>query len=377
MFENNQLKSKVHNIFEYLHKNPETSWNEVETTAYIKKLLKPIGYKIEEFTDHTGLVATIGSGAPVVALRADIDALWQEVDGVYQANHSCGHDAHMAIVLGVAMLFEKSIDSLTGTVKLIFQPAEETGTGALKLVEKGIAKDIDYLYGVHLRPIQELEYGNASAGISHGAGTLLKGRISGHDTHGARPHLGVNVIEVGTELIQKCNHIHVDPLVPHSLKVTSFVADGGSHNIIPGSADFSIDIRAQTNEVIKELELRVRKAIKSIQDYYHIDIDLKTVTHFPAAIIDPEAKELLRTSIAQVLGLDNTRDTIITTGGDDFHYYKIETPSIKAIMLGLGCDLEPGLHHAKMTFNHDSLIDGVLILYHTIKNTFKNHSKNK
>lgn len=203
----------------------------------------------------------------------------------------------------------------------------------------------------------------------------MKGRIHGDDTHGARPHLGKNAVEIGAELIQKLNHIHVDPLIPHSLKVTSFISGGNNYNIIPGSADFSIDIRAQSNDVVDELDSKVIKAIRNIQDYYKIDIDLEAVTHFPAAIIDSDAQENLRTSINEVLGDNHTQDTIITTGGDDFHYYKIERPSIKAVMLGLGCDLKPGLHHPDMNFNHDLLMSGVLILYHTIKNTCESYQK--
>jgi len=368
------IRNEVQSIFEHLHENPEISWEEVNTTKFIEEKLSFMNFDVETFSDCTGLVATIGSGNPVVTIRADIDALWQEVNGSYQANHSCGHDAHTAIVLGVAMLLQNNISNLTGTIKLIFQPAEEKGTGALKMIEKGAVNDVDYLYGIHLRPIQELEHGAASAGISHGAGTLLTGRIIGDDTHGARPHLGTNIIEVGAEIVQKLNHIHVNPMVPHSVKITSFIADGGSLNIIPGSADFSIDIRSQTNEVMTELNTSVQEIIDNITSFYKLKYSLEKATYFPAAIIDSEAKEHLKTAISNVLGSENTLDTILTTGGDDFHFYKIKNPEIKAIMLGLGCDLKPGLHHADMSFNHDSLINGVYILYEAIKNTMSNPS---
>src|SRR5699024_10908496 len=114
--------------------------------------------------------------------------------------------------------------------------------------KQGIVDDVNYLYGMHLRPIQELKKGYYSPAINHGAAMLMKGSITGDDAHGARPHLNSNAIQVGSELIQHINNLHVDPFIPHSVKMTSFHAGGKSLNIIPGSASFSLDVRAQTNE---------------------------------------------------------------------------------------------------------------------------------
>ncbi len=195
----------------------------------------------------------IGHGKPVIGLRADIDALWQEVDGEFTANHSCGHDAHMTIAIGTLMTLLETGCPAQGTFRFLFQPAEEKGTGALSFVDKGLVDDADFLYGMHLRPGEELGHEQFAPAIKHGAARFLKGTIRGDDAHGARPHLNANAIEIGAELIQHLNNIHINPMIPHSAKMTAFQADGGSTNIIPGNASFSLDLRAQTNAVMSEL----------------------------------------------------------------------------------------------------------------------------
>ncbi|MFE8699660.1 M20 peptidase aminoacylase family protein [Cytobacillus sp. FJAT-54145] len=357
-----QHKKSILETFRHFHEHPELSWEETKTTDYIKEVLLELGCRVRTFNDSTGVIGEIGKGKPVVALRADMDALWQEVDGVYQANHSCGHDAHMAMVLGVVEAL-KAMDSLpNGTVRFIFQPAEEKGTGALKFVEDGVVDDVDYLYGVHLRPIQEMPLGKASSAIIHGAARVMEGKISGEDLHGARPHLGANAIEVGATLVNMLNSIHLNSMVPYSVKMTSFHAGGKSHNIIPGNATFSLDLRAQSNEAMDQLIKKVNHQADILQNLYGINIELTTTAKIAAAVESQEAQNIMELAISDVLGAENAEAPLVTTGGDDFHFYSIKRPHLKATMLGLGCDLAPGLHHPNMTFNHDALLNGTEIL---------------
>ncbi|ASK62448.1 amidohydrolase [Virgibacillus phasianinus] len=365
------IEAKVMEIFEHLHTHPETSWNEVETTEFIKNILIDSGCKVRTFDDCTGVVGEIGDGKPVVGIRADMDALWQEVNGKFQANHSCGHDSHMTMVLGVLLSIKEMESIPNGTIRFIFQPAEEKGNGALKIIEKNVVDDVDYLYGVHLRPIQEVENGMATPALFHGAAKHIDGEIIGEDTHGARPHLGVNAIEVGSELVQKLSHIHIDPMVPHSVKVTKFLAGGESSNIIPGNATFSIDMRAQTNEIIEKLATSVEEAVQSISDYYHVPINLSVESMMASAIVDPEAKDIMADSIKKVLGAENLVAPVTTSGSEDFHFYTLKKDHIKATVLGLGCDLKPGLHHPNMSFDHKMIIPGVKILTNTILSTLE------
>ncbi|MCY8981791.1 amidohydrolase, partial [Bacillus halotolerans] len=136
-----EMKQTVMDIFEHLHANPEVSWKEYETTEFLKQKLEDAGCRTRTFSDCTGVVGEIGSGSPVVAVRADIDALWQEVNGTFRANHSCGHDSHMTMALGTLMLLKKQPQLPSGTIRFIFQPAEEKGGGALKMIEEGVLDD--------------------------------------------------------------------------------------------------------------------------------------------------------------------------------------------------------------------------------------------
>ena len=365
-----EMKPIVDKVFNHLHSHPEISWQEFETTNYLQQLLESEGFQVTTFDDSTGLVVTLGSGDPCIGLRTDIDALWQEVDGVFQANHSCGHDAHMTIAIGALLVLKKLRYPKTGRLKVIFQPAEEKGTGALSFVEKGIVDDIDYLYGVHLRPIQEIGHGYASPAIMHGAAKMIKGTIVGTDAHGARPHLGQNAIEVMALLVQAIHSIHVDPMVPHSAKMTMFQAGGESANIIPGSAVFSLDLRAQTNVVMDKLMNLVDKAISSVAELSDVIINYEIIAEIAAAQVDDTAVEMMAQAIRETVGEQFLVPPIVTPGGEDFHYYTLKRPSVKATMLGLGCDLSPGLHHPNMTFNHDSILTGIEILVRTVIHSF-------
>lgn len=366
-----EIKPVVEEVFEHLHAHPEISWQEIETTRYLKEFLEAEGVEVETFGDSTGLVATVGSGSPCVGLRTDIDALWQEVDGEYKANHSCGHDGHMALAIGTLLVLKKLGVPEQGRLKVIFQPAEEKGTGALSFVKKGIVDDVDYLYGVHLRPIQEIGTGYAAPAIMHGSAKMLRGRINGTDAHGARPHQGQNAIEVMAQLVQAIRSIHIDPMVPHSAKMTMFQAGGESANIIPGTATFSLDLRAQTNGAMEELFESVKHAITSVAALAGVEITTETAAEIAAAEVDETAVELMARAIADTLGEEALVPPIVTPGGEDFHFYTLERPSVKATMLGLGCDLSPGLHHPAMTFDRESLIPGIEILARTVQGTFE------
>ncbi|MGP4073250.1 amidohydrolase [Piscibacillus sp. B03] len=360
------MTQSLKDIWTHLHNHAEISWQEYETTQYLIDLLKPYNPRIQTFQDIPGVVFEIGEGKPVVGIRADIDALWQEVNGTHQANHSCGHDAHMTTVIGV---FQKLADQpLNGTVRFIFQPAEEKGNGALTMVEHGVADDLDYLYGMHLRPIQELSTGEFAPAIKHGSAKFINGTIQTADTHGARPHLGINAIEVAADLIHHMRHANFDPMVPHSMKVTELHAGGKNTNIIPGKAQFAIDLRAQTNELMEQMTDKVTSIARHLESYHDININLETGAHMPAAIYNDEATHLLDKGIKTHFP-SQRRDPIVTTGGDDFHFYTIKKPQIKATMLAIGCNLKPGLHHPDMTFDFEAIPKAVEILTTTIQNT--------
>ncbi|MET3317616.1 M20 peptidase aminoacylase family protein [Peribacillus butanolivorans] len=374
-----EIKPQVLEIFHHLHENPEVSWKEFQTTSYISKVIQQNGLEVTTFSDMPGV---IGKWSPedsisnlTIGLRADMDALLQDVDGTFRANHSCGHDAHMTIVLGVLLLLRKMKIILPGTLKFIFQPAEEVGEGALKIIEKQVLDDVDFLYGLHLRPIQEIKYGQASSGIIHGSADTVFGEIHGFDGHGARPHLTLNAIEVISAIVEQIKGIRLNPQLSYSVKMTQVSAGGENANIIPGSSKFSLDLRAQTNEAMDELIEKVDDVLKKMSVFYQCQISFKHKERVYAASVDQEAAEFMEKAIENTLGAKGLVGPIITPGGEDFHFYTKERPAIKATMLGVGCDLEPGLHHPNMVFNQDAIFTGIEILTRVVIETFEKYNK--
>ena len=365
----------IYGWFEHFHANPEVSWKEVETTNKIASILDEMNVSYRRFDDLTGLVAEIGQGEEVVAVRADIDALWQEVDGQMRANHSCGHDANISMVLGA--LLQLKDKSLNKRIRFIFQPAEETGGGAIEMVNHDVLENVSYLFGVHLRPIEELPFGKVTPAIHHGAALFLSGTIDGVDAHGARPHQGKNAIDVIFAIQQFLKNIYINPFEVYSAKLTKIVADGGSTNIIPGKATFSMDIRAQKNSILAELQTKVEEGLKAISELFGVDISFDWLDKTPGAEVSEEATHIAKSSIIEAIGIDSLENPISTPGSDDFHYYTVLRPNLKATMIGIGADLAPGLHHPQMTFNKEALIIGANVLATTLSNVAQSSVTNR
>ena len=146
-------QQKIMEWFEHFHQYPEVSWKEFNTTEKIAQILSELNVSYRLFDGIPGLMAEIGEGKEVIAVRADIDALWQEVDGVMRANHSCGHDANITMVLGALVkLKDKKFNK---RIRFIFQPAEESGGGAIETIKQNVLENVTHLFGVHLRPVEE------------------------------------------------------------------------------------------------------------------------------------------------------------------------------------------------------------------------------
>lgn len=243
------------------------------------------------------------------------------------------------------------------------------------MIEKHVVDDVDFLYGLHLRPSEELKFGQASSGIIHGSNDVVIGEIHGFDGHAAKPHLTLNAIEVITAIVEQIKGIRLNPLVSYSVKMTQVSAGGESSNIIPGSAKFTLDLRAQTNEAMDELIDKVDTILNRMANFFDCKISFEHKERVYAASINPEAEECLANAIQDTLGSKGFKKPIITTGGEDFHFYTKEKPNIKATMLGVGCDLEQGLHHPKMKFNQEALITAIEILTKAVLETFSKYSK--
>lgn len=354
----------IKSTYQYLHENAEVSWKEVQTTKYLCERLEKLGLNYETFSEHTGVIGYWGDAekGPTIGIRADMDALYQIVDGEWKNNHSCGHDGHMTMVLYAITCLKEIGFTPNGLIKIIFQPAEETGDGAKAMINKGVIQDLDFLIGIHVRPIQELDFGQASPAIYHGATTMLRGEVRGVQTHGARPHLGINVVDSIGTIIQAINSIKIDPTVSASAKVTMVKAGGDNLNTIPDYAEFGVDVRAVSNEVLENLVEQVKYAAVSAGAINHAEVNIDIIASMVAAEASPNFEEAVKEAIIEVLGTEGLAPAPVTPGGEDFHFYKDSYPNLQATMVGLGTGLTPGLHHPNMTFNLDAILHGIQIL---------------
>lgn len=354
-----------------LHALAEPSWGEKETSSYLIKKFQSAGFTVQTFTGHYGFIAEIeGETCDVVGLRADMDAIVQEVDHVVRANHSCGHDAHSTMVLHTALALKQAGIRPQKTIRFIFQPAEETGEGAKRLIEAGILNNIEMLIGIHLRPTFEVPYGKATPAIIHGASVSTVGVIHGLQAHAARPEKGNNVIEAASVLIQKLQGIRLQEGCSFSVKMTQ-LHSGESANIIPGKASFTLDLRAQSNKGMTELQEKTAKVLEAVAHLTKTQINYEFQGLVPAAVLNEKMIEIAKKSITDILGTEHFVEPCITRGGEDFHFYTMNHPHIAATMIGLGCGLEPGLHHPQMSFQIDALHYGTKILTLSVLNAAK------
>lgn len=354
----------IKSTYRHLHERAEVSWKEIETGKFLCRKLEELGIRYETFPDHTGIVGYWGDAkkGPTIGIRSDMDALYQLVDGKWRENHSCGHDGHMTMVLHTITCLKEIGFEPKGLIKIIFQPAEETGHGAKAMINKGVIADLDYLIGIHVRPIQEMAFGQASASIYHGATMMLEGKIKGVQAHAARHHLGINVVDSLAAIIQAINSIKINPIVSASAKVTMVQAGGENLNTIPDFAEFGIDVRAESNELMDSLIKQVHHAALTAGSFNGAEVNLETLATMVAAGASPQWEAEVGKAIAEVLGEKGLVPPPVTPGGEDFHFYKSTYPNLEATMIGLGTDLAPGLHHPEMSFNLDALLSGVKIL---------------
>lgn len=362
-----QKRESLLHTYHNLHSLAEPSWQEEKTSHYIMKYLQKAGLTLKTFPDHYGIIAEIpGQSSEVVALRADMDALVQEVDEIVKNNHSCGHDGHSTMVLYAALAIVDSGIQPKRTLRFLFQPAEETGKGALRMIQDGALQDVKYLFGVHVRPRIEVPYKKAAPVIVHGSAGTIRGTIKGVQAHASRPQDGINAIEAAALLVQKLKQIDLQTQVPYSIKMTQLETKNKSSNIIPETAVFSIDVRAQTNEVMNELKKHTQIAIEQTVEQTKASISWKMEEYVPAAKRDEKAIKIAETAIANIIGKENVVSACVSQGGEDFHFYTLKHSNLHATMIGLGCGLTPGLHHPHMKFQVDALIYGAKILTNTL-----------
>lgn len=362
--------SRVLDVYNYLHTIPELGMQERKTSAFLANQLENAGYIVtRNINNATGVVGIYDTGitGPTLALRADMDALGHMINGNLCARHSCGHDAHCSMVLTASENLIQSHTLKKGKLKIIFQPAEELGTGAISLLEGGVLDDVDMVLGLHLRPKSEVPLGQATPAMYHAASQRLKAVVHGTRAHGARPHLGVNAIEAASLAIMSVATIRMDPNISYSIKPTQFDCNSGVTNAIPDEATIIWDVRAEQNDIMATLLTKAKQAIENASLSMGAAADVSWYNLVPAAVYTDDAIALYTEAIEAVLGKKGICDPGKTAGGEDFHNFILQKPHLHAGYFGLGCDLEPGLHHPDMHFNTAALATGTAILEYAAK----------
>ena len=359
------LEGHIENVWPQLHAMAEPAFKEVRTASFLAGFLRKLGYNVEEGVGGTtAVVATLDSGrpGPVVALRTDMDCLlFKQADGGEKPIHACGHDGHMTIALGVAQLLaEQGLQQ--GRVKILCQPAEEIGRGALELLKAGALDDVDYALGYHLMPQDMARSGQIIAQIHWTACTLIEGEIRGLAAHGSQPHLGVNAIDVGAAIVGAVNALHTNPLLGGSVKTTRFVGGAGSLNAICDKVHIGFDLRSTSNSEMLALRQRVSDIVVNTAKVYGAEASCHIVGTCPAAEADPSLQAVTCETIVEELGTEGLIPSASITVGEDFNFFKEQLPQLKTASLGIGCDLVPRLHDPEMHFEHRALAPAIKVL---------------
>ncbi|MBZ7987679.1 amidohydrolase [Campylobacter canadensis] len=356
---------QVIKFYEDLHNLAELGFCEFKTSAYLKEKLSKAGFYIQE-VGQTGFYAQLTNSDYVVALRADMDALGHNIDDKICAIHSCGHDAHSAMLLNAALIAKQNNLIKNKSFRFLFQPAEELGKGALFMIENKALDDVNEIYGMHIRPKQECQSNQAIASMYFAASCAIKFDITGLSAHAARPHLGINAIDSACALINAARMIYVDTSIASSIKVTRFVANNAVTNSINDKASIVFDLRAQDNKTMQELKEKLLQAAKVIT-FNNSTYEYEILNDIVAAQIDSLCAKECYKACVNILGEENVFKEKNILGGEDFFFYPVKK-GIKAGFMGLGVDCTPGLHHPNMSINKNALNNGVNIWLELIKN---------
>ena len=376
----------------HLHQHPELSNREIETAKYVAERLKSFGLDPQTGMAKTGVVAILTGGrpGPVVALRADMDALpvREEVKlpfasratGEYEGNtvgvmHACGHDTHVAMLLATARILTQMRQRIPGTVKFIFQPAEEgapageTPAGAEAMVKEGVMLNpkVDAVFGLHV-------FANVPAGeITYRRGPFMAASdsfeiiVKGRQTHGSAPWRGVDPIVVGAQIVNA-----LQTIVSRSVDITRLPAivtvgqfqSGVRNNIIPDSARLVGTIRTFDDTVQTDIHERVRKIAEGIAAGAGATVDVRINRGYPVTSNDPKLTDRMLPTLERVAP-GRVKESELITGAEDFTYYQRQAPGL-FFFLGITPQEQVGkapANHSPLFFVEEkALITGVRAL---------------
>lgn len=344
-------------IRHYLHQHPELSGKEYQTTAFLKDRLEALGIRVLESGLKTGLIAEIGSGHPVVALRADIDALpiLEQTGLPYQSQnpgvmHACGHDFHQTSLLGAASLLKEKEDQLDGTIRLIFQPAEEISEGATEVLATGLLEDVQGIIGFHNMPQLKAGQLTLNAGAMMAGVEKFKVTVTGVSSHAARPDLGADTVTAVTTMVQNLQLLISRTVSPFETAVLSIthLDVGSTWNVLPKSGYFEGTIRSFNPSLQRELKERFISIVRHTAKSLGVDVTFEWGVTPPVTFNDEELTQVVweaSQDLAEVLPANPS------TAGEDFAFYQERIPGVFAFIGSNGDPDAPDLHHDHMTID--------------------------
>ena len=363
----------------HLHANPELSFEEHETSAFVEETLRSFGGLEIERLAGTAVVARLQGARPgrLVVLRADIDALpiLEENDLPYASTrpgvmHACGHDGHTAMLLGAARLLVERRAELAGEVRFVFQHAEEVPPGGARaLVDAGVADGADLVAGVHL--LSTLHTGHVSAvpGAVMAAADLFTLDILGHGGHGANPHEAVDPVVVAAQVITNLQQIvarETDPFDSVVVSVTTLAA-GTARNVIPGSARIGGTVRTLSTTRREEVRGAMERVIAGVASAHRAGYRFDYEVGYDPVVNDREASSAVQSAIVAELGEEALVDVHPVMGGEDFSAYGTVAPAV-FFWVGTGNE-ELGTmfphHHPRFDIDEAALRDGIAVFART------------
>lgn len=364
------------------HMHPEIGFELHRTARIVAEEMEKMGYRVRRGVGKTGVVAEIGEGGKLIAVRADMDALpileqneFEYVSQTPGAMHGCGHDAHTAMALGAALILSK--ERLPGRVRFLFQPCEETTdeegqSGAQRMAAEGAMDGVDYVIAQHVDPLSPVGTIGINAGPSSGGVDSWYGVITGKGGHGAHPDKTIDPFYLLAHIILALNGIvsrRLNPFEPAVVSIGS-INGGFTENVIPESVKISGTLRFTDENVHQQIHAEIKRAF-DIAKALGGDYELRYAIGGPPMINDKWVSEVIEQTGKDLLGAENVHEVHKTLGAEDFGEFMKHAPGA---MFTLGTQKQGHetylLHHPKFDLDERALPVGTAMLVETVKRFF-------